>query len=163
MEWKIGKPGRACVSCGRQFSENEEFFSCLLAEPQGMTRQDYCLTCWKENRPKCISYWRSRVPPKQNTVPKIPPTRRLLELFDSLPPHELAHDPETTLRIRYVLALLLMQKRVLKLVDTIYQDEYEDMILYCQTYGRTYRVRVCVLNPEDEQRVTDQLKGALES
>lgn len=163
MEWKIQKPDRACVCCGRQFRGTDEFFSCLVEVASDLARKDYCPDCWRRERPECFSYWQGHVPPKEEKTPSIPSARRILELFDSLPPPELSQEPDATARIRYVLALLLMQKRILKLTDTIREEEHEDMLLDCSAYGRTYRVRVCEISKEDERKISDEIEKALEA
>ena len=113
---------RACCRCGREFQPTEEYVSALKEveagqeHPHGMARLDFCPEHWSDDREPWIAYWRTSVP-----VPEEPKTRRLvidddrlLDVFFRL--------AETTdplkLDLRYVIGLMLIRKRRLKLEGT---------------------------------------------
>jgi hypothetical protein len=72
-------------------------------------RKDYCNDAWTGPSEIALGWWRTRVPEPTAKKIKLAPNDVLLELFD-----QIASAPEQE-DTRYVLALLLIRRRVLRL------------------------------------------------
>jgi hypothetical protein len=126
-EWQIGTSRKVCAVCRKNFNAGEEYFSGLVETPEGFSRQDYCTGCWGPHRAEFFSFWKARVPlpVEEPSRPKFIGTERMIELFRRL-------DGETDERrqnFRYVLGLILLRKRRLRLVDVKRSGEGEVLVL----------------------------------
>jgi hypothetical protein len=117
-EYKIGTPSRQCLACAKVFGVGDEYFSAVAetAEEDRLERQDFCPGCWKADQ-AYFSFWKTRVPEPGQSVqhgPRLVDMGRLLQLFEHL-----ADAPdEPAQRFRYVLALVLMRKRRLRILES---------------------------------------------
>ena len=82
-----------------------------MLEVQGadVVRQDFCSEAWTGPPDAAFGWWKSRVPEPAAKKIKLAPNDVLLELFDQLADQPDQHD------MRYVLTLLLVRRRVLRL------------------------------------------------
>lgn len=135
------KLSRACAATGKVFAPGDKVYSVLLEneETGEIERYDYCASAWRSNaRPKdALAWWSSRARENAETETKIKlaPNEALSALFVAL-----ANKPEQN-ALRYVLALLLARRRVLRF-------DYEENASYCsdpETSDSIY-----VYSPRDE-------------
>lgn len=86
------------------------------------TRRDYCVKCFREKPPaEVFSYWRTTVPdPEEEANGRRRPRVDVEDVFDFFRRLEGEREPQRA-AFRFVLALMLTQKRVLKLEGTKYR------------------------------------------
>ena len=96
---------RCCVT-GRDLHPGERFYGVLVETPQGMSRQDYAADAWPGPPEKALGFWTGTVP--ANQVPRKRP-------LDDAVIREHFLRPETSDNFRYVLALLLLRRKQLKI------------------------------------------------
>jgi hypothetical protein len=109
-EWKIQRKQGVCGSCERAFDEGEQHFSVLSITDGELARDDLCPACFASRDDSgSLLWWRTR-----HTVQR---DKRLRLNFEALEALFLrlgeATEPKL-LELRYVLCLLLMRKRRLK-------------------------------------------------
>ncbi|MEM1098121.1 MAG: hypothetical protein AAGH92_04965 [Planctomycetota bacterium] len=129
--YEVQKPSGYCLATGRSLEPGEDCFSALIDVPEnerepndalGMKRVDISIDAWKQGfRPTGIfSFWRTTVPDpeaKKKTFVDDPMLMNLLvRLADETDPDRLA--------LRYVVALILMRKKLLR-YDGIDREEAE--------------------------------------
>jgi hypothetical protein len=120
-DWEIKSRSEQCALTGKPFVEDEEFYTLLFQEQEGLRRMDVSLTAhngMNDEEQSPLSSWKSHFKPsppaeaeavgKQDAESEL---RRLLDKGDS----------ETASLCR-ILALLLERKRMLKLRERIQQD-----------------------------------------
>ncbi len=116
-EYKVEASTRRCARCDRQFAVGDEYYSAVVEtdDESLLARQDFCPDCWAP-RDEFFSFWKTRVPePRmEERGPRLIDLGRLTELFEGLADTE---EPRGR-QFRYVLALVLMRKRRLKLVSS---------------------------------------------
>jgi hypothetical protein len=116
-EYKVETSSRQCSRCDRRFAVGDEYYSAVTetAEEDRLARCDFCPACWAP-ADAYFSFWKTRVPePKEEPAgPRFIDLERLLAVFERLAD---AEDPQGQ-RFRYVLALVLMRKRRLRLVSS---------------------------------------------
>lgn len=153
-EWKFTKRGEQCVQCSRSFSEGEAHLSSLAVEGEAIARVDACLACWKHRDGGAdLFWWRTRH--SANKPRGLALNLEALEaLFLSLAPR-----PETSLReLRYVLCLILMRKRRLKIERVGRTERGEVLVVTRPRRLDTWEVDVFDFSPEK----IDELRGRLQ-
>jgi hypothetical protein len=137
MDYDIQRCTRHCAATGRELAEGEWFFSVLVRTEGAVTRLDYALEAWNGPPAEAIACWKSRMPTREHRRARMAPSEVLLHLFE-----ELGNKPDQA-DLHYVLALLLVRRRIARLEDS---DEPtgspETMVLYCPRNEQTYRVPV---------------------
>jgi hypothetical protein len=111
-EWEIKSRARCCARTGKPFEEGEYFYTLLFRDGDGFRREDISEKAWKERNEniKPFSFWRSRyeAPPRPSPEP-IPK-----DDAESLLRRLIAERNPASENARYILALMLERKRILR-------------------------------------------------
>jgi hypothetical protein len=111
IDFQVRRCTRRCAAADRELSAGESFVSVLVDEGSDVVRRDYSAAAWQSPPEGAIAWWRSTMPrggPGSGDA-KPAPREALLALLD-----EWADKPEEA-PARYLLALLLVRRRVLRL------------------------------------------------
>lgn len=113
------RPTHRCAAGDRALSPGETYVAVLLEPPESeeLVRRDYSLEAWESGaRPELepIAVWRAVESESTGQRSIIPGPEELLAMFEGLGDAEAEGRAAT---LRYLLALMLMRKRVLRLVD----------------------------------------------
>jgi hypothetical protein len=130
-EWKIAKSNQTCVLCGARFGATQDYFSALFEQGSSFERRDYCATCFKEHRPANVySFWKTAVPEEEEGKPRRPvlDAESVLEFFRRLGEER---DPRR-ISFRFVLALMLARKKVLKLERNARAAEGAEVLVFVE-------------------------------
>jgi hypothetical protein len=159
-DYQIQASSRRCAITGRELQPGERCFSVLLEEGGSLVRKDYSLEVWHGPPPGAFGFWQSR--PVSSQAQRRPPIddELLLECF-----RRLAADGESGVSnqdgnrssFRYVLALLLMRRRRLRLEDTRQEGSQEVLILRCMRSGERFGVLDPGLSDEQLETVQDDV------
>jgi len=147
----------SCVGCGREFEPEERYLSALFEDLDGFSRRDYCLSCWQGPPAESFSYWRGRIPAREEPAERVVNDAEALELFEQL---EDVGEPRQV-AFRYLLALLLVRKRVLKLISSGVRDG-RPMVVARPGDGPEYQVLVPRLGQEELAEVSVQMGSVLD-
>lgn len=146
----------------RALEPGDECYSVLEIEGADVIRKDYCSDAWKGAPETAFGWWKSRVPEPTAKRIKLAPNDVLLELFDQLADKHEQQD------LRYVLALLLVRRRVLRVdlahdepSDALTNHAAESMTLYCQKRDSTCDVIVSMPSGERIEEIQQQLSELL--
>jgi len=165
-DYKISPSARTCQACRRRFGVGDEYYSAVV-EAEGddlLARRDFCPDCWAPDAADAyFSFWKTRVPEPpadRRSGPRLVDLDRLLQLFD----HLAAADEEHARRFRYVLALVLMRKRRLRLVASrrLAAGQGEELTLREVGSQRQHTVRCPSLSEDEIRSVTDRLGDILD-
>ena len=164
-EYKIGAPSRHCHACERVFVVADEYYSAVVetAQEDHLARQDFCPGCWKPEAGPYFSFWKARVPePEQSAQrgPRLVDFGRLLQLFE----HLAGSPDERAQRFRYVLALVLMRKRRLKVVESrrLSGGRGEQLTLRETGGERTHSISCPSITDDEIRSVADRLRDILD-
>ncbi len=126
-EFEVARAGGRCFVTGRELQPGEVFYSALLDGVQGLERRDYSADAWSGPPEGTLCHFKTRLPSKETPKKTFVDTEALVTFFERLAGTE---DPLRR-RFRFVLALMLLRKRVLKYERTIREggDEYWEMRL----------------------------------
>jgi hypothetical protein len=137
MDLKLHRPRGACAVSGRPFVAGEPFFSALVRAGGDLDRLDVAAEAWTGPPDATLAWWRSAYPAADAAGTELAPVDVLLDVMEQL---EDRADDEP---LRYLLALQLVRRRALRIVDaTAGQADAEELILACRKREREYRVRV---------------------
>lgn len=157
-DWEIGKTTLVCSASGREFAEGEEIFSALYDEGERFVRRDYGTDCWPPaDLEGVFSFWKTRIPRHDAAVRRFVDDDVILDFFRRLAGHEEARKRD----FRYVLALLLMRKKVLKFKEMRRLGEETVMVLHDRVGGCDYEVVDPRLSEEQVERVSEEVGQVL--
>ena len=172
VNYEVPRCSRICVATNRELKPGEWFYSVLLAEKGQIKRLDYSQDGW-EGPPSfetdnstdgnadggidLIGYWKSRLPMPNDNKVKLAPNDILLNLFDQL------SDQLDKQDMRYVLVLLLIRRRILRLEkeETDAETGQKTMTVYCPKREATYQIPVTHPSDEQVEQMQETLTGLL--
>lgn len=126
-EWDIQSRSDTCSGCRRPFVDREAYQTLLSMEAAGYTRRDLCAACFAgAPRDGVISYWQGEykmpAPPPPEAIQKETAETLLRKLVESTDPSHAA--------TRYILAVMLERKRILKHRDTVREEDGDELLVY---------------------------------
>lgn len=157
-QWESARPTGICAATGRQLQEGQPYYAVLFEEGDSFRRSDYALDAWTGPPKNAFCYFKTRVPPRQ------PKKKRLLvddELLINF--FQRLEDESEPLRqhFRFVLALILMRKRILRYEQTLRDDGAEYWQMRLVKEQTLYRVLNPQLTDEQIEAVSQQLGAIL--
>lgn len=120
-QWEIEPTTRRCAASGAELAEGQEFYAVLFDEDGRLRREDYCLEAWTGPPDGAYCHFRSRIPMKEKKERLLVDDDVLIRFFVRLADEE----DESKLHFRFVLALILMRKRLLKYEETLHEPDGE--------------------------------------
>lgn len=156
MDYDIQRFTRHCAATGRELGPGEEFYSVLVAEGSQTKRMDFSAGSWQGPPSGALGWWKSQVPGQNARRAGWAPNDVMLGYFEDLA--EKPHEQDK----RYVLALLLVRRRVMRHEDTETDDAgREVMVLYCPRREATYRVPAAAPDAARTQQIQEELARLL--
>jgi hypothetical protein len=164
LDFEVQRCTRRCAATDRALEPGELSYSVLEVDGANVVRRDYCSHAWKGAPESALGWWKTRIPEPSAKKVKLAPNDVLLELFD-----ELADRPEQC-DLRYVLTLLLIRRRVLRLetaaepVGTIVTNSghsSEVMLVYCPKRDANYSVPAVMPDPARLDEIQQQISELL--
>lgn len=151
VDFEVTHCSRQCAASGRTLAPGETYFSTLQLEAGKPVRRDCCAEEWRGAPNDAIAWWKSVVPRGDASKPKLAPQDVLLNLFV-----ELAEQPDEA-DFRYVLGLLLIRRRILKLDETRRDAAGEMMVLECPRRNETYELRATTPDPMQTEQLQQRM------
>jgi hypothetical protein len=160
LDFEIQRSTRRCAATQRSLEPGDICFSVLEVAGADVIRKDYCLDAWPGPPEVAIGWWKTRIPELSAKKIKLAPNDVLLQLFDQLAEHPENED------MRYVLALLLMRRRVLRFDAPLDDDQAstprggyqrETMVLYCPQRDASYSIAVAMPTSERIDEIQQRL------
>ncbi len=121
-EWDIQPRSQKCTACQQPFADKQTYHTLLSMTVAGYDRRDLCPVCFPAApREGVLSYWQGEykmpAPPPPEPIHKDTAETLLRKLVESTDPGHAA--------ARYILAVMLERKRILKHRDTV-----DDVLVY---------------------------------
>jgi hypothetical protein len=135
IDYEVQRCTRRCAATDRELQPGEAFYSTLTAEGAQVVRHDYSQEAWQGPPEGVLGWWKSHMPERNAKKLHWAPNDVMLELLETL-----EAQPDKT-DMRYVLALLLIRRRVVRLEETEKDASGREVsVLYCPRRETTYRV-----------------------
>jgi len=121
QDWQVEHTTGRCAVTGRELAEGEEYYAVLFEEGESFRRADYSVDGWSGPPEGSYCHFRTRVPVKEKKRRLLADNAVLLNFFSRLADEE---DP-SRIRFRFVLALILMRKRLVRYDTSQVRDGQE--------------------------------------
>jgi len=126
-EWKIQLRSSLCTACQQPFADKAVYHALLTLGSEGYQRQDVCGTCYSDaRRTGAVCYWQGEykqpAPAPAEAIHKDSAEALLRRLVESPDPAQGA--------ARYILAVMLERKRILRHRDTLRSSDGEELLVY---------------------------------
>jgi hypothetical protein len=112
-EYNFSKSSGQCATCKGAMVCDQEFVATIRDLDEEILREDYCQACWQaqpqDGRPGVLAVWHGRVPKPEEKKKLFVDNELLINLFQRLE----GSDQPAKISFRFVLALVLMRKRLL--------------------------------------------------
>ena len=151
LDFEITHCSRQCAASGRTLAPGETYFSTLHMESGAPVRKDFSATEWRGPNEGAIAWWKSRTADNELSKPKLAPQDVMLNLFS-----ELADRPDEA-EFRYVLGLLLLRRRMVKLNETRRDESGVVMVLDCPRRNEQFELRVASPDPTRTEQLQQRM------
>ena len=152
LDFEIQRCTRRCAATERELQPGEAFYSVLMSEGANVVRYDYGTDAWTLPPDNALGWWKSRMPEPNAARKHWAPNDVMLHYLDELEAQPACEDE------RYILALLLLRRRVVKIEQSI-RDEAGNEVLELQSLrsDRHFRVKVALPTKQRAQEIQDKL------
>lgn len=156
LDFEVQRCTRRCAATGRELVPGELFYSVLVAQGATVVRQDFAAQAWTGPPTPNVGWWRSRVADGNSNRPVWAPNDVLLDYFERLETEPQQWD------VRYVLTLLLVRRRLLRVERTVTDArDQEQLVVYCSRSEREHRVAVVMPDDARAREIQSQLTALL--
>lgn len=147
---------RQCTASGRSLVPGETYFSALVRRGAEVERQDFAVEAWSGPPADTIAWWRATVPDPKSRKPNWAPNDVILHYFAQLDEEPGEADA------RYVLALFMLRRRLLKLVSESQTDGQTVLELDCPKLEMQFTVPVIHVDAARIAQIQQQLMQLLD-
>lgn len=155
LDFKVQRCTRRCAATDRELRPSEPFYSVLVPDGSDVVRRDYAVEGWQGPPDGAIGYWKSEMPDPSTQKMSWAPNDVIRHYFRQLV--EQNGDRDTA----FVLALLLVRRRLMRLEETQRDDQGEVLVLYCSQAEKEFKVPVVEPTSERIQEIQKHLSELL--
>ena len=152
--WKLARRARVCGGCECEFAGGDRVTSALYDREDAFARTDWCADCFAGpgRDPEPYSWWTARMPE--------PETKRAAfdlgvarEFLDRL----LQEDAPERASLRYLLTLMLMRKRGVKVLEQFTDERGEVMVVTMPPDERPWEIPCPEIDAAESESLRDEL------
>jgi hypothetical protein len=156
LDFEVRKFSRRCAASQRELQPGEAFYSVLLPQGSDVIRLDYAAECWQGPPEEAIGWWRADVPDPQANRLDWAPHDVMLHYFEQVQGEPAKEE------FCYVLALLMIRRRIFKL-ELTERDEQgrETLLVYCARNDTEYRIPAAIPDSARVQAIEQELAELL--
>ncbi|MDX1946823.1 MAG: hypothetical protein SFU86_15585 [Pirellulaceae bacterium] len=157
LDFEIQRCSRKCRVTGRELAQGEICYSALVAEGAEVVRRDFSAEAWTGPPEGSVGWWKTIVADPNAGRLQWAPNDVMQNYFDRLEADPTAAD------IRYVLALLMVRRRIAR-VERTEEDAagQKTLVVFCPRTEREYRVPECLPSAERAAAIQQQLADLLQ-
>ena len=150
-DYNIAKTLGECCRCQKPLAAGEELVATVTEAGEELQRMDFCCGCWdaddRQAAPEILGFWRTRVPRAREKKKLLVDDELLINFFERL---DGAEEP-AKINFRFVLALVLMRKKLL-VYDT--SEKQEDGTDLWSMHFKGSEQKHAVIDPHmDEEKI----------
>ncbi len=157
-DWELVRTSGRCAVTGRSFAEGEFYYAALFETPAGLERRDYSQEAWAGAPEGSFCHWRGRIAVREKKAAALEIDPQMLtQLFVGLEDDQ----SEAKQQFRFVLALLLMRKRLLRFEQAVREGEQEHWQMRLVSDKTLHQVLNPRLGDEQISRLSAELTALL--
>ena len=153
-EYKVSRCTRQCHHLKRPLREGEWYYSVVVESGEDFVRQDYAAESWSEPPKGAVGWWKCRMPTSDEKKMVLAPIEVLTDLL-----RQMGNQPEKA-KSRYLLALMLMRKRVIRPLETE-EDQADLLRIEVIATGAEIDIPVCVITRGESEQLRQELDALL--
>ena len=154
--YKVNRCTRQCYSLQRPLREGEWYYSVVLPCDDDFERRDYSAEAWEGPPEDTIGWWKNRMPIADQRKLVLAPKEVLIDLL-----RQMSDFPERA-KSRYLLALMLMRKKIVKESTSSECSSEEDTLrVEVLDDGSVIEVPVCSISRSESDQLRDELNELL--
>ncbi len=175
LDIKVNRCTRRCFAEDRPLREGESYFSVVIEQGDDLIRRDYSASAWTSPPEGTLGWWKGQMPSASAVQWVLAPDSVLVDLLRQLggPQGVIAADKSESgerrtegdnrrdrVALRYLLAILLLRRRVVRMADTRMHEDAEpgdshseSMRLEVVTDGSEIDVETCPIARSDLDRL----------
>jgi hypothetical protein len=157
MDFEVERCTRRCAASGRDLAEGETYFAALIPAGTAIERRDYAAEAWTGPPEGVLAWWKAQVPSRESKKARQTPSQVLLELFEGLEGRDDQAD------FRYVLSLLLVRRRVLRIEEPPEGAGDSHVTLYCPKLDKSYTLAATLPGEQRAAEIQEELSRLLAS
>lgn len=156
LDFELQRCTRKCAKTDRELLPGEAIFSVLVADGNEAKRLDFAADAWEQPPADAIAWWKSQIPGGNSKRAHWAPHEVILDYFQRLAGDQSKAD------VRYVLALLMIRRRIVRLEHTERGETGEEtLVLYCPRQETEFRVAVLIPSPLRAAEIQRELSQLL--
>ena len=157
-DWGIKGRSTACTATGRPFQDGEIFHTLLFQDRKEFRREDICDEAWqqRDTAQTPFSFWRAKF-----EINPPPPEPLAKQTAETLLRQYMHADAAEHANLRYILALMLERKRILKPVEPQAQDADGQLIYLHAKTGEVFIIPDPKLRLDQVEAVQTEVVGLL--
>jgi hypothetical protein len=158
LDFEVQRCTRHCAETGREFVPGETYFSALIEQGGDVVRRDYSVEAWRTPPAGALGWWKSQMPEPHARKLHWAPNDVMLHYFEQLDGVADKQD------VRYILALLMIRRRVLRLEQTETDAQGGEVLaLYCPRNENEYRAAVAAPGDRRVHEIQEELARLLQT
>jgi hypothetical protein len=154
-EYKVSRPTRRCAAADRPLREGEWYFSAIFEHGDDYVRRDYAAENWQGPPEGTIGYWKRRMPTQSDKIRVLAPPEVLVDLI-----RQMERFP-ARVKSRYLLALMLMRRRILRPGPATIASSPTRMLLIVISDSSEIEIDVCEISPRESESLRAELDELL--
>ncbi len=157
VDYRIDKAAGRCMKTDVEIAQGETYYAVLFEDGESFRREEYSEQAWEGPPEGAYCHFKTRMPVKTKKRRLLVDDEVLVDFFRRL-------NDETELvrlQFRFVLALILMRKRLLKYEETERDGDTEHWLMRLGKEEAVYKVLNPRLTDEEIERVSKELGAIL--
>lgn len=156
LDFDIQRCTRKCFAAERELRPGEMYYSVLVQQGADVVRRDYSEAAWMGPPEGTIGFWKSQMPGAGVKKLHWAPNDVMLHYFEQLAEIEDKQD------VRYVLALLMIRRRVVRQEATETDERGREIaVLFCPKNEQEYRTPIVLPAAERVTEIQNELAQLL--
>ncbi len=156
-EYKVGRCTRQCHALKRPLRDGEWYYSVVAESGDEYVRRDYSAESWSGPPDDAVGWWKNRMPQADEKKTVLAPPEVLVDLLRQM------EDAESKAKSRYLLALMLMRKKIVRASSPPSEDRGGTEYLRVEVLatGDPIEVPVCTISRSESDALRDELNELL--
>lgn len=161
-DWSVGRSTRRCAATGGIISEGEAYYAALAEENERFVRRDFSAAAWPTvDRSTLFSWWKTKLTPADPDKKRKRLVIDIEAFYAFFRELEEAVEPRRRL-FRYILALILVRKRALRLDDIAKTPDGDLLLVYDRRAEKTLKIPAPETTTDDIADVEAELARLFE-
>ncbi len=154
-EYKVGRCTRVCHAQSRPLRDGEWYYSVVLEQDEQYVRLDFSAESWSGPPEGAVGWWKNRMPTSDEKKQVLAPPEVLIDLLRQM------ESVPARAKSRYLLALMLMRRRLLRPVATESPSTDNVMRVEVIVDGSFIDVQVCEFSRSEADSLSEELNELL--